>query len=161
MKGGFQMKNLVIKMIVSLVLIIAVFFAIRLFATENLSLTAGTIQLTIVDDQGVIVFEDDLAFYKGDSFYDILNRQFDLTCANGSYQVDETCTYEFQSFGFQGKVLLGIKGDDFEVMSNWTNTFLSLEKYDGKAYKLTTVGVSNISFNDQDRFKISLKNAWE
>jgi len=155
------MKNLIIKIIVSVVFIIAVFFTIKLFASENLSLTAGSIQLTIVDDQGVIVFEDDLAFYKGDSFFDILNRNFDLTCANGSYQVDEDCTYEFQSFGFQGKVLLGIKNDDFQVMSNWTNTFLSIEKYDGEAYKLTTVGVSNISFNDQDQFKISLKNAWE
>ncbi|PKK99645.1 MAG: hypothetical protein CVV57_00920 [Tenericutes bacterium HGW-Tenericutes-2] len=155
------MKNLVIKIIVSVVFIIAVFFTIKLFANENLSLTAGTIQVTIVDDQGIIVFDDELEFYKGDSFFDVLNRNFDLTCANGSYQADEDCTYEFQSFGFQGKVLLGIKNDDFEVMSNWTNTFLSIEKYDGTAYKLTTVGVSNISFDNHDRFKISLKNAWE
>jgi len=155
------MKNLVVKIIVSVVLIITVFFTIEFFANENLSLTSGSIHLTIVDDQGIVVFDDELTFDEGDSFFDILYRNFDLTCANGSYQADEACTYDFQSFGFQGKVLLGIKNDDFEILSNWTNTFLSIEKYDGEAYKLTTVGVSNVSFGNHDKFRLTLKNAWE
>lgn len=155
------MKNLVIKIIVSVVIIIAVFFAIQFFTDENLSLTSGSIQLVIVDQEGATVFDDELLFYEGDSFYDILNRNFELTCANGSYQADETCSYDFQSFGFQGKVILGIKNDDFLVMSDWTNSFLSIEKYNGEVYQLTTLGVSNIEFMDQDQFKISLKNAWE
>ncbi len=155
------MKNLVIKSIVSVVIIIAVFFAIQFFTDENLSLTGGSIQLVIVDQEGTTVFDDELLFYEGDSFYDILNRNFELTCANGSYQADETCSYDFQSFGFQGKVILGIKNDDFLVMSDWTNSFLSIEKYNGEVYQLTTLGVSNIEFMDQDQFKISLKNAWE
>lgn len=155
------MKNLVIKIIFSVVIIIAVFFAIRFFTNENLSLTEGSIQLTILDGEGEVVFDDELIFHEGDSFYDILERNFELTCANGSYQADETCTYEFQSFGFQGKVILGIENDEFSIISDWTNSFLAIEKYDGATYQLTTNGVSNLEFEDQDQFRISLKNAWE
>ena len=155
------MRNLVIKIIVSVVIIIAVFFAIEHFTDENLSLTEGSIHLVIVDQEGITVYDDELLFYEGDSFYDILDRNFELTCANGSYQADETCMYEFQSFGFQGKVILGIKNDDFLIISDWTNSFLSIEKYNDDQYQLTTLGVSNIEFKDQDQFKISLKNAWE
>jgi len=155
------MKNLIIKILISVVAMVAVFFAIKFFTNENLALTQGSIHLLIEDKEGLVLFDDELTFYEGDSFYDILNRNFDLTCANGSYQADETCSYEFQSFGFQGKVILGIKNEDFEIISDWTNSFLSIEKFDGDTFRLSTLGVSNLEFEDNDRFKISLKNAWE
>jgi hypothetical protein len=155
------MKNLITKILISVVLMIAVFFAIKYFTNENLSETNGSIHLLIENGDGLVMFDDDLSFYEGDSFYDVLDRNFDLTCANGSYQADESCTYEFQSFGFQGKIILGIKNENFEIISDWTNSFLSIEKYDGQTYRLSTLGVSNLEFKDQDQFKISLKNVWE
>ncbi len=155
------MKNIVIKIIISIVIIVAVLFAIRFFSEDNTSMSDGVIHLYIIDSDDHIVFDDELEFFEGDTFYDILDRNFNLTCANGSYQPDETCSYQFQSFGYQGMVVLGIKNDDFEVITDWTNSFLLIEKHDGDQYRLTTLGVSHIDFNNQDRFKIIVKNAWE
>lgn len=154
------MKHLKLKLLITALVILIGFIAIRLLYVNNRADDMGSIYLVIQDEHEVIVFEGELDFEAGDSFYDILDRSFDLTCATASYEADPSCGYDFQGFAYQGKVILGIKGDDFELITNWSDTFLSFYHYNNEEKELATVGPSNIPFKDGDQFLISYELAW-
>jgi hypothetical protein len=155
------MKKLAIKAFISIVSIAIVFVAIRLLSNNHEAVSDGFVHVTIVDGQGITVFEDDIEFFENETFYDVLNRSFDLTCANSSYQADPDCLYTFQGFGYQGKVLLGISNDDFAVLTDWYNSFLAFEQFDGETYYLSTAGPSHLQFANGDKIRISVKDPWE
>lgn len=155
------MGHIKVKLIVSVIIILVAASVIRFLYVENRSTEAGTIYLYITDSQQDIVFEGELSYLEGDSFYDILNRHFDLTCATYDYQPDPTCSFSFTTPGAQGKVILGIKGDDFEVMTNWTNHYLAFYRYENDEKELSTVGPSNIPFENGESFMISYEAIWE
>lgn len=155
------MSHLKIKIIISIVVILVGALVIHLLTVENRSTDTGEIYLYIVDADEKVVFEGSLSYEKGDSFFDILNRHFDLTCATSNYQPDIQCSYSFSTPGASGKVILGIKGDDFELITNWTNNFLAFYIYDGDIKQLSTVGPSNIPFQNDDVFMIQYENPWE
>jgi len=155
------MHKTAIKILISLVSILVVFVLIKMLTPEHVADHEGVIYLIIRSEDDLILFDDELPFYEGDSFYDILDRHFELTCANGSYQADPTCSYVFQGFAFQGRVILGIKNEQFEVMTDWYNLFLAFEYEHNDTYVLASQGPSNLAFEDQARFRISVRNPWE
>lgn len=154
------MKHLKLKIVLSVLVILIGLVVIRLISVDNKAEGDGSVFLTIENDHQEVVFTGELEFYEGDSFYDILNRNFDLTCATANYSVDEDCSYEFQGFEYQGKVILGIQGDDFDLMTDWKKTFLSFYHYNDQIRVLATSGPSNIPFQDQDSFLICYEEAW-
>lgn len=154
------MKHLKLKLLITAIVILIGFIAIRLLNVDHMANDEGSIYLYIQDENETIVFEGELDYKSGDSFYDILNRHFDLTCATATYQEDPGCGYDFQSFAYQGKVVLGIKGNDFELITNWSDTFLSFYHYSEQQKVLATNGPSNIPFKDGDQFLICYEIAW-
>ncbi len=155
------MKHLWTKIIITLGVIVIAFVVGRLLFVDNRASDEGTIHLELIDDEGTIVFSETLSFQEGDTFFDILNRHFDVTCANQSYEADPSCEYTFSSFAFQGKVILGISGEDFSLMSDWSNTFLAFYVKHEDAFVLSTSGPSQIPFDDGDEFQIVLESVWE
>jgi len=155
------LTHLKLKIIISIVVVLVGALVIRLLTVENRSTEAGSIYLYIQDEEEHVVFEGSLSYEEGDSFYDILNRHFDLTCANYNYQPDTECSYSFTTPGASGKVILGIKGDNFDLMTNWSDHFLAFYSYNDNEKKLTTVGPSNIPFQNGDVFLINYESAWE
>jgi hypothetical protein len=154
------MKKLAVKFIVSIFALASVFTAIRLLQTNHLTETSGEIQLILTDSSGIVVYDQWITYEEGMTFFDLLKSHFDITCANASYQADETCAYTFSSFGSSDKVILGIKGETFELMTDWQSTYLSIYKWDGSDYRLTPQGVMQLSFEDSDRIKISVQEVW-
>lgn len=154
MKHLTWLKKPILKFILSLVVVLMGIVIIRLISENHRAEADGTIHLLIIDLEGETVFDDHIPFYQGDSFYDVLDRSFELTCATATYQQDETCSFTFNNFAYQGKVILGIKNQDFELISDWSNTFLSFHIYNGTDYILSTIGPSNIPFEEGDRFMI-------
>jgi hypothetical protein len=152
------MKKIALKLFLSVIMILGLIFTIRFIYQDNLATGDGTIYLIILDIDETILFDGELEYFEGDSFFDILNRNFDLSCANQNYQVDLTCEYTFNSFAYKGKVLLGIKNEDFDIVTDWYNLFLAIEIDKGNGYYLATEGVSNIKFSDKDSFRISVRN---
>jgi hypothetical protein len=155
------MKPIQLKILISAIVLIVGVVLIRLFLFENVADQKGTIYLTITGENEEIVFEGELEFYEGDSFYDLLDRSFDLTCGTATYQPDESCSYTFNSILYQGKVILGIKNDEFDLITNWSDTFLSFYYIEDGEKKLATVGPSRLAFEDQDEILISYENVWE
>lgn len=154
-------KHLKMKILITFIVVVLALVVGRLFWINNQADHDGIIHLELIDNEGKIVFQDTLMFYEGDTFFDILNRAFDLTCASASYQADPTCAYTFTSFAYQGKVILGIKGDDFDLSSDWSNTFLAFYVKHDDDFVLSTLGPSQIPFDDGDEFQIILESVWE
>ncbi|MDY0074409.1 MAG: hypothetical protein RBR75_00795 [Acholeplasmataceae bacterium] len=153
------MKHLKLKIFISVIVVLIGLVLVRFLTMDNRAESDGIIYLYIEGENQVVVFEGELEFYQGDTFFDVLDRAFELTCANASYQPDTTCSYTFQ-VGYQSKVILGIKNDDFELMTDWTHTFLSIYLYNDGIKELSTLGASNIPYQDEDTFLISYEEAW-
>lgn len=155
------MKTTALKIVVSIIVVLTSAILVHFLTVSNQASSDGSLRIIIVDENGSTVFDDDVIFKENDNFYDVLQREFDLTCASSSYQPDATCSYDFQSFTAEGKILLGIANDDFDVITDWSLSFLAFELFDGTDYYLATQGVSNIEFHDQDQIRISFRSVSE
>ncbi|MFP4178052.1 MAG: hypothetical protein ACLFTZ_04730 [Acholeplasmataceae bacterium] len=155
------MKRTVIKITISAVVLALSYLFITVFMVDNQAETDGTIGVEIVDQDGTTVFTDDLDYRKGDTFFDVLDRRFDLTCASRTYQPDPTCSHTFNRITHQGHVILGIEGDDFDLMTDWRHTFLAIELFDGERYVFATESVSNLPYEDHAGVRISVREARE
>lgn len=155
------MKTTVLKIVISVIVVLTSAILVHFLSISNQASSDGILRIVILDENGETVFDDDVIFKENDTFFDVLNREFDLTCASSSYQPDSTCSNEFQSFSYAGKILLGIASDDFDLQTNWSQSFLALEIYNGTEYVLATQGVSNIEFHDRDQIRISFRSVLE
>jgi hypothetical protein len=150
-----MLKKITFKTMVSIIALFVATLALGMgLNTNNSATTTGAIDLIIVDENGNIVFDDSLNYQEGDSFIDILEREFVLICANAQYQADPTCSYVFRMINSEDKVILGIGNDDFNLMTDWSNQFLAFDVYNGERYELATRGPSNLAFSNGDKFRI-------
>ena len=112
------MKNkLSFKILISLVVLLVGLVGIYLLSPNNNAKSDGIIHLKVLDINEEVVFNNELSFNTGDSFYDILSNNFTIICADGSYNPDPTCSYEFNFITYKERIVLGIKNDDFEIIS--------------------------------------------
>ncbi len=155
------MKSIILKIVVSILVVSIAAILVYRLNDSNQATSDGSVRIVIIDELGNTVFDQDVVYQKDDNFFDAINREFNLTCASSSYEADDTCSYDFKGFGYQGKVLLGIANDDFSVQTDWQNSFLKFEIYDENEYHLTTQGVSDLSFVNQDKIRISYASVLE
>jgi len=128
-----------ILMIVSLVLVYI--FLLDYHSDDkdiNTDIVKGQITFKLYDEFDVIIIDDVLDYYDNDSLYTILQRNYQVVCANQFYQRDETCSYRF----INGYVILEIES----VVSNWYQTVLTLYINGVRA----NYGVSLVDFKDGD-----------
>ncbi|TVP85777.1 MAG: hypothetical protein EA375_03360 [Acholeplasmataceae bacterium] len=148
------MKHILVKIIITLVVLAAAFLVFRLFFASFQADHDGVIQLVIVDDDGTVLFDDEVPFMTHDSLFDVLDRTFTLTCAGPQYQPDETCSHGFFIFQAESKVILGIQHTSFDLQSDWTGSFLLFEIHDGSDYQTSAYGVSHLPFTDGTMIRI-------
>jgi hypothetical protein len=155
------MKKTAIKMMITGVVLALSYLFITVFMVDNQAVTDGTIDLEIIDQDETMIYTGALSYKKGDTFFDVLDRHFELTCATRTYQADPTCSHTFHGITYQGHVVLGIKNDDFNVMTDWRHTFLAIELFDGETYVFATEGISNLPYEDYVGVRITVREARE
>lgn len=153
------MKPIVIKIILTLAVLLFGFLVIEFVFDRDLIHEAGEVELIIMNENQEILFHDILAYEENESFFDVLNERFTLTCANQFYQPDDTCSFKFNVMGQENHVVLGIKSDDFEVITDWDNTFLNIEIYDDDTYIDANQGFDMILLDDVDKIRIVIDDA--
>ncbi len=128
--------------VVAVSLIIGLFFLL----SDNEATGKGQIDVLVYDQSETVVIEESHLFYEGDTLFKVLQRHYDLTCADSQYNPDTDCETSFS----RGRILLGIDG----VQTDWNHTFLYLEK-DGS---MANYGVDNIELEDNSDYAFYVKN---
>lgn len=100
----------------------------------------GTISITLIDEMGETISSIEYDFNSEDTLFNILDENYDLGCANSSFQVSEVC----EKGMFSSRVLLEINS----LKTDWRNSYISI--YENDEY--STQGIDNISLNDGDKF---------
>jgi hypothetical protein len=140
------MKVIALKIIVSLIVISIAAFLVHYFFIQNQASKDGTFHLIIMDASEEIVYEGDLDFFEGDTFYDVLDRNFELTT---------------QLPTFLGIVIIGIKNDQFTILTNFTDDFLAIEVYEDGLYRKTAEGAVLIEPEDGQMYRLRVENVLE
>lgn len=128
------------KVIIS-ILVIVVFIALfRFLTTLDSNDIEGEITIEIVDINGDVE-SGVYGFVIEDTLFSILNENFNVKCANSSYQIADSC----QNLLFNSKVILQIN----DVETNWFDNFIAI--YENDSY--SNSGIDSIVLNDQDYFR--------
>ncbi|HBG33684.1 MAG: hypothetical protein A2009_02075 [Tenericutes bacterium GWD2_38_27] len=140
------MKGIALKVIVSLIVLSIAAFLVHYFFIQNQASNDGTFHLVIMDASETIVYEGDLEFFEGDTFYDVLDRNFELTT---------------QPPTFLGIVIIGIENDEFTILTNFTDDFLAIEVYEDGAYRKTAEGAVLIEPEDGQLYRLRVEQVSE
>ena len=130
------MKKVLIS-IAALGLIVSSFLALSYFDFSDIE---GTVTITIIDEIGDTISSKEYDFVERDTLYDLLNENYELGCANSSYQLSTECP----SGIFSSRILLKI--DDLET--DWRNSYIAI--YENDEYSV--LGIDYIYLNDGDVF---------
>lgn len=151
-------SNNTIKIVITLSLIILLFAGYYFYSQSQEVNGPGVFELIIANEGEEILFQDSITFNAGDTLYDILQTNFSLICASKTYEEDPTCSASFKFFAdgsmIDEKIILGIKGEAFEVITDWDKTYLSIQVYENNLYRLTTKGVSGYTLKDGEKIRI-------
>lgn len=153
------MKPIVVKIILTLAVLLFGFLVIEFVFDRDLIHEAGEVELIIMNKNEEVIFHEILPYLENESFFEILDNRFTLTCANQFYQPDDTCSFKFNVMGQENHVILGIKSDDFEVITDWDNTFLNIEVYSNGTFVDANQGFDMIELNDIDKIRIVVDDA--
>lgn len=147
-----------LKLVVTLSVIIVLIAGFYFYRQSQEINGPGEFELVIANESEEVLYQEELSFNAGDTLYDVLKVNFMLTCASNTYQPDPTCSASFRFFAdgstIDGKIILGVKGDTFEIMTDWDKTYLAIQVYDNNSYRLTTKGVSGYTLKDGEKIRI-------
>lgn len=137
------MKRIGLTLIALLILIFAGWFFGRPFQAE----TSGSLTIILVDHEEE-VRRDVTWYHEGESLYDILSRNYEISCASPTYEPDPSCEPQIYS-EVTGRILLEIES----LKSNWKDTFIQIQINGMPA----VYGVDQVKFNDQDEIRLVLR----
>lgn len=121
----------------SMVLLAAALFIYDLSLEPN---SAGTLTLTL-SEAGVLVQEADHNFTEDDTLYTLLERHYDIACADPSYAPSDAC--EPLSFsGVEGRILMHVN----ELETDWFTSYLEISVNGNKA----NYGIDQLPLKDGD-----------
>lgn len=135
------MKKILISC-VALVLIIGSFLALSYF---NFSDIEGTISITVKDEIGDTISNKEFDFTSEDTLFSILDENYELGCANSSFQLSDVC----EKGMFTSRIILEID----TLKTDWRNSYISI--YENGEYSV--LGIDDISLNDGDKFEFNFK----
>ena len=135
------MKKVIIS-VAALVFLAGSFLTISYFNKSDIE---GTITITVVDEIGDTVSSKEFDFTSEDTLFDLLDQNFEVGCANSSYQLSSEC----EKILFTSRVLMKI--DDVET--DWINNYIAI--YENNEYSL--LGIDSIVLNDGDIFVFEYK----
>ncbi len=147
-----------IKLAITLSVIILLIVGIYIYGQSQKFSGPGEFELIIATEYEEVLFQETISFKTGDTLYDVLQSHFAITCASKTYDPDPTCSASFKFFAdgsnIDGKIILGIKGETFEVVTDWDKTYLAIQVYENNTYRLTTKGVSGYALTNGERIRI-------
>ncbi|BCR36665.1 hypothetical protein [Mariniplasma anaerobium] len=149
------MKKIILKIVLTISALLLGYIIINVIMGDGKTDGDGSFELIILDSNQDVVYNEVLYYEEGQTFFDVLNENFELTCANRLYEADDTCGYKFTIMQYKNHVVLGIKSDVFEIMTDWDNTFLKIEIYDGNEYVRSTIGFDYVNIEENKKIRIS------
>jgi hypothetical protein len=149
------MKKIVIKIVLTLAALLLGYIVINVIMGDGKTDGDGSFELIILDSNQDVVYNEILNYEKDQTFFDVLNENFELTCANRLYEPDSTCSYKFTIMQYKNHIILGIKSDEFDIMTDWDNTFIKIEIYDGNEYVRSTIGFDYVDIEENKKIRIS------
>ncbi len=133
------------KIIVSVFAIMLIVSSFLVLSHYDFSDIEGMISITLIDEIGDTISSKEFEFTSEDSLFTILNENYELGCANSSFQLSDVC----EEGVFTSRILLEIDS----VKTDWRNSYISIYEND----KYSTVGIDSISLNDGDKFVFEYK----
>lgn len=149
------MKKIIIKIVLTLAALLLGYIVINVIMGDGKTDGDGSFELIILDDNQDVVYNEILNYEKDQTFFDVLNENFELTCANRLYEADSTCSYKFTIMQYKNHIILGIKSDEFDIMTDWDNTFIKIEIYNGNEYVRSTIGFDYVDIEENKKIRIS------
>lgn len=127
-----------IGIIASVVALLVILFVCLLFGTSG-SKTAGQIHLYITGENGIIIYDDDVAFYQGDVLIDVLRRNVEIEEGKGS----------------QKGMIIGINGHTTDISTHYYKLVVNCE--------FAPVGAGELTLSNHDEIRITYSSVqdWE
>ena len=135
------MKKILISC-VALALIIGSFLALSFFDFSDID---GTISIILKDEIGDTISSKEYEFTNEDTLFNILEENYEVGCANSSFQLSDVC----EKGMFSSRIILEID----TLKTDWRNSYISI--YENGEYSVH--GIDDISLNDGDIFEFEFK----
>lgn len=103
----------------------------------------GGIHIEVVDQEGTIIISDYYDFEEETSLFDILQENYEIGCADASYEMDYTCEYT----AWNNHIILGVES----VETDWWNSFLEITVDDVKSQ----YGADSIMLIDETTYRLT------
>ena len=129
------------KKIISVIVVLAIsFFSYSYFSQPTTGDDEGGINIILIDESGDIVSEENYEFVEEKSLYELMDENYELTCASNTYKPDETCSF----VALNNHILLGID----EVQTDWYGSYIQIIVNDVPS----VVGVDSIMLEDETTY---------
>ena len=135
------MKKLILS-IAALLILAGSFFAFSYLKDQD---TEGTITIILIDEMGDTISSKEYDFISDDTLFDLLDENYEVGCADASYQLSSECEGNI----FTSRVILKID----EIETDWMNTYIAI--YENEEYSLS--GIDDMTLNDGDIFVFEYK----
>ena len=129
------------KLVISFAVIVVAIASFVSFSQLNKNDKLGEITIVLVDEIGDTISSKTYDFTETDSLFSILDENYEVGCANSSYQMTTDCT----KLLFGSRVIMKI--DSLET--NWTDNYIGI--YENDEY--STLGIDSMSLNDGDIYR--------
>ena len=136
-----KIKNVLIKIALTIAVILISFFSIYLVSPKNKN--QGSITLIIEEEN--IIYNNNLEFKKGESLLDVLEKNFIIEKKGVGKQV----------------VVLSVKNNDFNIKTDFTNNFLAFYKIIDETEVLLEYGASSYSLSNKETILIRTELVWK
>ena len=106
------------KVLIVLVVIIAGYFSAAYFLTPVEGDVEGGVTIILIDEFGNEISNETFDFESEMSLFELLNIEYDISCADSGYQADETC--DFEQLG--SHIILEID----ELQTDWNSSYIQI-----------------------------------
>jgi hypothetical protein len=132
----------VLMSIAALLLLVGSFLALSYL---DFSDKEGTITIILIDEIGDTISSREYDFTSDDTLFDLLEENYDIGCADSSYQLSSECSENILT----SRVILKIDG----IETDWDNSYIAIYEND----KYSILGIDEIALNDGDIFIFEYK----
>jgi len=133
------------KLVISLIALVVVAASFIIFSQLNKNDPIGEITIIVIDEIGDTISSKTIGFTESDTLFSILDDNYDIGCADSSYNLTTDC----EQLLYSSRVILKIDS----LVTDWNTTFIGI--YENDEY--SNLGIDLISLNDGDVFRFEYK----
>ena len=129
------------KLVISVIALIIVAASFIIFSQLNKNDPTGEITIIVIDEIGDTISNKTIEFKESDTLFSLLDDNYELGCADNSYQITTEC----EELLYSSRVILKIDS----LVTDWNTTYIGI--YENDEY--SSLGIDLISLNDGDVFR--------